>query len=275
MYSGALADMGLGVDPYTGNRYACTGGNPVSLLELDGHCPHDACDWLDTSKTSSSAAEEFTKPGEGEFYENDTPLDAPEQQKKDNRPFNTSNWFTQWWNHEFNMSGWTYLKAGVQGLRHYMGYDVAADLLDHWLGASGDAYQLDPKRMMDDMPSFQKLVDGQVAKAKKSGGNYDSGWSVSTSVADFIDARDKRAAVQGWWYAPNGFQYRVKSGSGNKTITVEIFKRYNWGNPAGGAPRGNVGLFEEVDQNALAQLHTDGFAQDFNVWGSYSYPVGG
>ncbi|MGW6458219.1 DNRLRE domain-containing protein [Streptomyces sp. NPDC055078] len=37
MYNGALADMGLGSDPYTGNRYAFTGGNPVSGVELDGH----------------------------------------------------------------------------------------------------------------------------------------------------------------------------------------------------------------------------------------------
>ncbi|MEU6574972.1 DNRLRE domain-containing protein [Streptomyces sp. NPDC046805] len=37
MYTGALADMGLGADPYTGNRYAFTGGNPTSFIELDGH----------------------------------------------------------------------------------------------------------------------------------------------------------------------------------------------------------------------------------------------
>ncbi|MGV9254237.1 hypothetical protein [Streptomyces sp. NPDC003697] len=85
------------------------------------------------------------------------------------------------------------------GLRHYVHYDVAADLLDHWLGASGDAYRIDPKRMMDDMPSFQRLVDDQVTVAKKSGGTYDSGSSVGTSVADFMDAGNKGAAVQGWW----------------------------------------------------------------------------
>ncbi|MFF5919869.1 DNRLRE domain-containing protein [Streptomyces flavochromogenes] len=37
MYNGALADMKLGADPYTSNRYAFTGGNPTSLVELDGH----------------------------------------------------------------------------------------------------------------------------------------------------------------------------------------------------------------------------------------------
>ncbi|MFE5026856.1 DNRLRE domain-containing protein [Streptomyces sp. NPDC056656] len=37
MYTGALSDMKLGADPYSGNRYAFTGGNPISNVELDGH----------------------------------------------------------------------------------------------------------------------------------------------------------------------------------------------------------------------------------------------
>ncbi|MFB7608636.1 golvesin C-terminal-like domain-containing protein [Streptomyces gardneri] len=37
MYNGALADMGLGSDPFTGNRYSFTGGNPISNVEIDGH----------------------------------------------------------------------------------------------------------------------------------------------------------------------------------------------------------------------------------------------
>nr|WSY52134.1 DNRLRE domain-containing protein [Streptomyces sp. NBC_00886] len=49
MYTGALADMGLGADPYTGNRYAFTGGNPTTNIELDGH---GWCDWC--SDTTSA-----------------------------------------------------------------------------------------------------------------------------------------------------------------------------------------------------------------------------
>ncbi|MFG3475022.1 DNRLRE domain-containing protein [Streptomyces sp. NPDC047980] len=37
MYGGALDDMSLAMDPYTGNRYAFAGGNPISFVELDGH----------------------------------------------------------------------------------------------------------------------------------------------------------------------------------------------------------------------------------------------
>ncbi|MFG1859194.1 DNRLRE domain-containing protein [Actinomadura geliboluensis] len=38
MYNGALADMNLTSDPFTGNRYGFGGGNPVSNIEFDGHC---------------------------------------------------------------------------------------------------------------------------------------------------------------------------------------------------------------------------------------------
>jgi RHS repeat-associated protein len=36
-YGGALGDMGLATDPFTNNRYAFAGGNPISFVELDGH----------------------------------------------------------------------------------------------------------------------------------------------------------------------------------------------------------------------------------------------
>ncbi|PTX47372.1 RHS repeat-associated protein [Melghirimyces profundicolus] len=37
MYNGALADMNLTMDPWNMNRYAFAGGNPISMVELDGH----------------------------------------------------------------------------------------------------------------------------------------------------------------------------------------------------------------------------------------------
>lgn len=38
-YNGALDDLALGMDPWTVNRYAFAGGNPVTYSELDGHRP--------------------------------------------------------------------------------------------------------------------------------------------------------------------------------------------------------------------------------------------
>lgn len=41
MYEGAFADTRMTADPYTGNRYAFADGNPLSNIELDGHCSED------------------------------------------------------------------------------------------------------------------------------------------------------------------------------------------------------------------------------------------
>ncbi|GAA3476339.1 hypothetical protein GCM10018966_008670 [Streptomyces yanii] len=54
MYNGALADMRLGSDPYTGNRYAFSGGNPVSNVELDGHC--FGWDWCESAVDATGDA---------------------------------------------------------------------------------------------------------------------------------------------------------------------------------------------------------------------------
>ncbi|MET8232186.1 DNRLRE domain-containing protein [Micromonospora sp. NPDC005298] len=39
-YNGALSDLNLSLNPYTGNRYAFGGGNPISMIEQDGHTPY-------------------------------------------------------------------------------------------------------------------------------------------------------------------------------------------------------------------------------------------
>ncbi|HXL19232.1 MAG TPA: hypothetical protein VN961_17090, partial [Streptosporangiaceae bacterium] len=38
MFNSALDDSGLDTDPFTGGRYTFGGGNPISNIELDGHC---------------------------------------------------------------------------------------------------------------------------------------------------------------------------------------------------------------------------------------------
>ncbi|CAL9566122.1 hypothetical protein SUDANB176_04742 [Streptomyces sp. enrichment culture] len=71
MYNGALADMGLGTDPLTGNRYAFGGGNPTTFIEYGGHRPvecnesgytcrmNDAGGW-DVSATPTSTGPDST-----------------------------------------------------------------------------------------------------------------------------------------------------------------------------------------------------------------------
>lgn len=80
-YNGALADMNLGLNPFTGNRYAYGGGNPISAVEIDGHCwgwaegiceaAETAADWVehnaDTLTDMSIDALEFAA-GTGATY---------------------------------------------------------------------------------------------------------------------------------------------------------------------------------------------------------------
>jgi RHS repeat-associated protein len=40
-YNAALSDLDLGLNPWTGNRYAFGGGNPISMIEVDGHRVED------------------------------------------------------------------------------------------------------------------------------------------------------------------------------------------------------------------------------------------
>jgi RHS repeat-associated protein len=42
-YNGALADLNLTTNPWTGNRYAFAGGNPTTLIELTDHEPGSSC----------------------------------------------------------------------------------------------------------------------------------------------------------------------------------------------------------------------------------------
>ncbi|MEV4333558.1 RHS repeat-associated core domain-containing protein, partial [Streptomyces sp. NPDC049597] len=66
MYNGALADMRLGSDPYTGNRYSFSGGNPVSNVELDGHC--FGIDWCEAAGEAISDTANGIFMGTGEVF---------------------------------------------------------------------------------------------------------------------------------------------------------------------------------------------------------------
>ncbi|MFG2563642.1 hypothetical protein [Streptomyces sp. NPDC048496] len=81
--------MGLGSDPYTSNRYAFTGGNPTSFIELDGHLPcaggiKDVCGggsamtslFLAPSKPASGGGYTEGSPSEPKVtYDDDFPYD--------------------------------------------------------------------------------------------------------------------------------------------------------------------------------------------------------
>jgi hypothetical protein len=56
-YTGALADLNLSLDAFTGNRYAFAGGNPVGNIELDGHMIDRTGDYSGSTCGSANACE--------------------------------------------------------------------------------------------------------------------------------------------------------------------------------------------------------------------------
>jgi RHS repeat-associated protein len=66
-YNGALADMKLNLDPWTGSRYAFAGGNPITNVEVDGHFWDDIIDFVrDVGEAVQTAGDAVAKAAEGD-----------------------------------------------------------------------------------------------------------------------------------------------------------------------------------------------------------------
>ncbi|GAA1195802.1 hypothetical protein F4556_003706 [Kitasatospora gansuensis] len=158
------------------------------------------------------------------------------------------------------------LKAVELALQYKMGLPDAADLLNHWLGASGKPYQVDPARMMQDMPStFGNDVKLRLAELhKQHDGSFSTPWKPSAPDTD----KDKGGL--NWYYALNHFQYRLVGEKHHGTITyrVEVQKRYNWGTPSEHRRDLDKTPLIHLEQADIAHLHSTGLAQDFDVKGT-------
>ncbi|WP_203453973.1 RHS repeat-associated core domain-containing protein, partial [Jiangella aurantiaca] len=75
-YNGALADLNLGLSPWTMNRYAYAGGNPLGFVELDGHRPV-AIDGGGISTPPTDTSESTELPGVAPLAGNPTDSGAP------------------------------------------------------------------------------------------------------------------------------------------------------------------------------------------------------
>ncbi|MFI6349558.1 hypothetical protein [Streptomyces sp. NPDC050560] len=162
----------------------------------------------------------------------------------------------------------------------------SAEFLTHWLDNTGEPMRVRPTEMMGDLESFRSAVQDELRPGK-----FDSGWK-SGSVHDELrlPGGGDRENVQDWFHTLNGYQYRVRgdtTAEGEKLtgeVTVDVYKRYNWGNPAGGKHRDDLGpegwmgsltsgVFD-IKQNDLAHLHTTGMARDYDVIGHETFHIG-
>lgn len=234
----------------------------------------------DTALRALTLVPADTPRGAGAFYINDTGIQIPPQEAEDDRPQGAVGWWDifrqQTDEHTLNE-----LYAVQYGLRDMEGYTLAASLLGHWLSGAGTAVPIDPRTMMSEITGFRRDVQTQINNAMAAAGSFDSGW-LTGAVEDYIDkGLDTGPKARDWFYALNHYQYRVHGtvtlvgGHKTATVTVDLFKRYNYGNPVGGKHRDDLSYhgLGDLPQNQVAQLNADGLAKDFNVWGSATYQV--
>jgi RHS repeat-associated protein len=275
MYTGALANMSLGTDPFTANRYAFTGGNPTSRVEDDGHQAIECAEGIYSGCTNGVPTKDSV------YHPDRLPEPAPVLSPTDygqDRKFKSAKPGIFDRNRRLKM-------IGVGLAAQAKGYDNAAQLLYHWLNASGDDYKIDPRDVLHAYPGLQDEVNAFVHKKSQRQGHFDSGWS-NFNAGKWVDKlheagkelpKDVQGDFQDWYYALNSIQWRVvgsSDGKGKGSYRVQLFKRYNFGNAeedrndfvaAGGLVR--------VKQEDLAHLNAVGLAQDFNVVGSAKFSL--
>lgn len=160
-------------------------------------------------------------------------------------------------------------EAQMYGVAAYMDgkdWDDAAKLLNHYLEGSGQPYEVDAGRMLNDLPTFQKDVNTSLAELKKQpDGPVSTNWQSSSS------GTKGNEKVMNWYYGLHHFEYRVEGHKTGDQVTyvVKVRKRYDWGVPSEHrgdlvAPAGVV----DVEQSEVARLHQTRQAKDFDVHGS-------
>ena len=279
-------------DPQELGGYAYAADNPTTdsdptglIMVSEGGCVGSvqACERGDQTTTPGIPAG-----NPGPYYNNDTPITIPFESSEDDLPWDSASTWTKMKRAFEDNSIMSYLELGSNSyLRFGEGHTLASNLLNHYLGDSGTPYQINPAQMMADVIGFKDDVNLQVKIGSSHNGNFNSGWQEDSIANDENVYNQNTSATKGWWYSLNGYQYDVRGARSNidgvesETVTVDVFKRYDWGNLAGGVPRGPVGGVRSegvpgVPQNDIERLNLDGDAQDFNVWGQYSYttPIG-
>lgn len=177
------------------------------------------------------------------------------------------------------------LELGTDGLAYLgpvKGWWNAEGMFQHYLYGNGQDYQVDPAKMMHDVPGFGQAVGNYVA-SQDGKGSFDSGW-INTNT-DITDANGNVTGQQSldWYYAMHDWRYRVTGnsvtsddGSINTQYTVDVFKPYVFGSPRSDInipfTRNLPGGPMTIKQDDIQNLNTVGLAHNFDVVGSSTFP---
>jgi hypothetical protein len=163
------------------------------------------------------------------------------------------------------------------------GQEDAARTLRHYLKNSGDPLDIDPRRLLRDIPFFSdeaaftrvKMVQDLQRRLRKT---YDGTTTYAYENGTPWESVPSSAGYEGdnWFHAIGGFSYSYTAratatpapgGSGPPTITVEYrlhsFDRYNW-DDGKGVRIGPV----RIGDGVLGDLNQRGLAKDYEVHGT-------
>lgn len=161
-----------------------------------------------------------------------------------------------------------------------IGLTNASRHLRHYLDNTGTDLTISPDQMMHDDPGLKNKVDGFATDAVRPivADPSNRGKSVSFDMPWTESYTFSQTGQQDWFYAVGSLHFTVcgvvsiPPQSGDKSqprVTIDfkcyIYDRYNWD----GTKSTTIAGFEVTDRR-MGALHTAGYAQEFNMFGTSS-----
>ncbi|MFC8421082.1 DNRLRE domain-containing protein [Streptomyces sp. NPDC057236] len=276
MYNGALADMGLGADPFTGNRYAFTGGNPTSLIEYDGHrlaecnesgytCTMNSAGGWDVSYTAPPSSNGYTEGAAAEpFFDfgNDFPYD----------PDAEAGWKDHWnWNvWDAKMHGG--MLGSALGFYSDGALDDAVPLYSHYRSGTGSDEEVNYREAYYEDAAIKAAVDNEITLAQAAAEE------LSGSLGDSFDMTGQLRNIKGYpetenWQKALGdhkiWGSATVTRNGNEmsmSVTVHALDQYDFN-------AGATDIASGTPDNVNGRFATLGWAKPFLVRGTFTRNV--
>jgi hypothetical protein len=159
-----------------------------------------------------------------------------------------------------------------------LGLDNASRHMRHYLSNSGEAIQVDPDKMVGDLPGFRAKVEEMIQDKLQGEINDRIEAEYNGEPIDFLLTTDwgdyyaTKSESLDWFFGIGGFHYAVGAAvdvhvgqDGNPIVEVQhqthVFDRYNW-------DEGKSVLFGLIRDEYVGHLHEVGVAHEFEVYGS-------